>query len=238
MTDDRDLEGLDPYDLMDGGGRPSRPLLRRARRRRVVASVALRAGGRCATSSRISWRRSSTTPRASTARSATSSRRVGTKGATDLTSANELGIRELDDRSPQQLLEEWRTCERGDTRRGFERATEAISTRAWARTRRAGRRSISRSSSRCTPTTSACRLRASEAARRVPRGRRSFGRFALKELNKRSRDRCRERRHARPRRRARHRASRTAVFVEAVAARMGDDGPLDADARALLSATP
>jgi hypothetical protein len=29
-----------------------------------------------------------------------------------------------------------------------------------------------------------------------------------------------------------------AVFVEAVAARLGDDGPLDAEQRALLSATP
>jgi hypothetical protein len=29
-----------------------------------------------------------------------------------------------------------------------------------------------------------------------------------------------------------------AVFVQAVAARLGDDGPLDAEQRALLSATP
>jgi uncharacterized protein (TIGR03083 family) len=34
---------------------------------------------------------------------------VGAKGAVDLASANEIGIRELDDRTPAQLLELWRT---------------------------------------------------------------------------------------------------------------------------------
>jgi uncharacterized protein (TIGR03083 family) len=34
---------------------------------------------------------------------------VGAKGAVDLASANEIGIRELDDRAPEQILETWRT---------------------------------------------------------------------------------------------------------------------------------
>jgi uncharacterized protein (TIGR03083 family) len=34
---------------------------------------------------------------------------VGAKGAVDLASANEIGIRELDDRTPAQLLDLWRT---------------------------------------------------------------------------------------------------------------------------------
>jgi uncharacterized protein (TIGR03083 family) len=33
---------------------------------------------------------------------------VGAKGAVDLASANDIGIRELDDRSPEQILETWR----------------------------------------------------------------------------------------------------------------------------------
>src|SRR2546425_9733934 len=37
-------------------------------------------------------------------------RECGARGATDLTSANELGIRELDDRSTAQLLDEWRAA--------------------------------------------------------------------------------------------------------------------------------
>jgi uncharacterized protein (TIGR03083 family) len=34
---------------------------------------------------------------------------AGAKGAVDLASANEIGIRELDDRTPEQILETWRT---------------------------------------------------------------------------------------------------------------------------------
>ena len=64
-----------------------------------------------------------------------------------------------------------------------------------------------------------------------------FGRFALKELNKDLEIKA-GRGTTQVRGDGIDKEIADAVFVQAVAARLGDDGPLDADQRALLSATP
>ena len=156
MTDDSDLEGLDPYDLMDaeaaaldrffsgldasGWSRPSRCAGWSVRDvlAHLVASEDYNAA--CLAGGVADFMAS-----------------LGARGATDLASANELGIRDLDDRSPDAARSTTgapRTARRAP---GSATATAPTSTPASARTRRAGRHSTSRSSWRCTPTTSVCR---------------------------------------------------------------------------------
>jgi uncharacterized protein (TIGR03083 family) len=234
MTDDRDLDGLDPYDLMDteagrldryfaaldesGWSRPSRCAgwsVRDVLAHLVASEQYNRA---CLDGRVVDF--------------------LGTlagRGATDLPSANELGIRDLDDRSTEQLISEWRAANR-KTRAGFrERGGGDVDSsigayRArWQAFHLAFELAVHADDI-------GVPLTAGEADERLAWQTR-FGRFALKELNKdleieagdgvtRVRGDGLDLEVADP------------VFVAAVAARIGEDGPLDADARVVLSATP
>lgn len=160
---------------------------------------------------------------------------VGARGATDLTSANELGIRELDGRPTAQLIEEWRATN-SRNREGFrardggdiDSSVGAYPAR-WQAFHLAFELAV-HADDVGVPVTAQ-----EEPARTTWQAQ--FGRFALKELNKDLEIKA---------------GTGTtqvrgdgidlelpdAVFVPAVAARLGDDGPLDAEQRALLSATP
>ena len=234
MTDDRDLDGLDPYDLMD--------------------TEAARLDGFFAGLDEAAWSRPTRcagwTVRDLLAHLVASEDynsaslngtvgdflgSLGARGATDLTSANELGIRDLDDRTPAQLIDDWRTVN-GATRAGFrDRDGTDVDT------------SVGAYSARWQAFHLAFELavHADDVGVPVSAGERDarlawqtkFGRFALKELNK---DLAIE-----PGNGTTHVKGDgldvdlpDAEFVEAVAARVGDDSTLDAEARALLSATP
>ena len=81
---------------------------------------------------------------------------LGAKGATDLATANEIGIRELDAVATPDLLDQWRERARR-TSATCARATAATSTPRSVPIRPAGRRSTSPSSSRSMPAMSAFR---------------------------------------------------------------------------------
>jgi uncharacterized protein (TIGR03083 family) len=234
MTDDRDLEGLDPYDLMDTEA---------ARLDRYFAGLDAAAWSRPSRCAGWSVRDLMAHLMASEQYNAACLdgtvadflASVGAKGATDLSSANELGIRELDDRSPQQLLDDWRVANAA-TRAGFrarDRGDVDSSVGAyparWQAFHLAFELAVHADDVGAPVATS-------ESAARVA-WQTSFGRFALKELNKDL--------EIEPGNGVTHVRGDgldielpNAVFVDAVAARTGDDGPLDADARVLLSATP
>ncbi len=108
MVDDQDLEGLDPYDLMAAEA---------ARLDRFFTGLGepeWQAPSRCA-----GW--SVRDVLAHLAASEDYNRacldgtvqqflgEMGAKGATDLATANEIGIREFDSQTPQQVLDTWRT---------------------------------------------------------------------------------------------------------------------------------
>jgi len=234
MTDDRDLEGLDPYDLMDAEAarldgffsglddgawsRPSRCAGWSIRDvlAHLVASEQYNAA--CL---------QGTVPDLLAS--------LGARGATDLAAANELGIRDLDGRSPRELVSDWRAVN-GATRAGLRgRDGTDIDT------------SVGPYSAHWQAFHLAFELavHADDVGVPVSAGERDaridwqahFGRFALKELNK---DLAFE-----PGSGVTHVKGEgldlelpDADFVAAVAGRLGDDGPLDAEARAVLSATP
>ena len=146
-----------------------------------------------------------------------------------------MGIRELDDRSTTQLIDEWRTAT-AQTRKGYrERDGGDIDSSVGAYPARwqafhLAFELATHADDVGVPVT------AQEAAGRTA-WQAQFGRFALKELN------------ADLEIKAGNGTTQVrgdgidvevpdAVFVQAVAARLDDDGPLDADQRALLSATP
>jgi hypothetical protein len=160
---------------------------------------------------------------------------LGARGATDLASANELGIRDLDDRSTGELVDDWRAAN-GATRAGF-RTRDGADVDS----------SIGAYPARWQAFHLAFELavHADDIGVPVSAGERAartgwqaqFGRFALKELNKDL--------EIEPGAGTTHVTGdgldldlTDAQFVEAVAARVGDDSPLDAEARVLLSATP
>ena len=160
---------------------------------------------------------------------------LGARGATDLQSANELGIRDLDDRDPAQLVEEWRVAN-AQTRRDFrERDGGDIDSSVGPYPARW--QAFHLAFELATHADDAgVPVAPSESAARTA-WQAHFGRFALKELNADLDIKAGD--------------GTTLVagdgldvelpddqFVQAVAARMGDDGPLDAEQRALLSATP
>jgi uncharacterized protein (TIGR03083 family) len=108
MVDDHDLEGLDPYELMAAES---------ARLERFFSSVG---DDGWATPSRCEgWSVRDVLAHLLATEDYNQAcldgtvqdflAGVGAKGAVDLASANEIGIRELDDRTPAQLLELWRT---------------------------------------------------------------------------------------------------------------------------------
>jgi len=234
MTDDRDLDGLDPYDLMDAeAGRLDRYFAgldddswSRPSRcegwsvRDVLAHlVSSEAYNAACLDGQVSEFLAT----------------LGARRATDLPSANELGIRDLDDRSTEQLISQWRAANRS-TRTGFrERAGGDVDSSIgayparWQAFHLAFELAV-HADDVGVPVTAA------EADARLAWQTR-FGRFALKELNKDLEIEAGDGiTHVRgdgldievtdP------------VFVAAVAARIGEDSALDADARAVLSATP
>ena len=234
MTDDRDLQGLDPYDLMDvEAGRLdryfsglddadwSRPSRCEGWSVRDVLAHLLASEGYNHASLQgtvapflAAW---------------------GEKGATDLDSANEIGIRDLDDRSTDQLLADWRR-DNAETRAKFrERDGDDVDTSVgayparWQAFHLAFELAV-HADDVGVPVT------ADEAVGRTA-WEAAFGRFALEELDKGLElDAGDGTTHVKgegidadlP----------DALFVAAVAARLDANDPLDADQRALLSATP
>jgi hypothetical protein len=159
----------------------------------------------------------------------------GEQGATDLNSANEIGIRDLDDRSTDQLIAEWRVANAETRAKLRERAGDDIDTSVgpyparWQAFHLAFELAV-HADDVGVPVTAA------EADGRLA-WEAAFGRFALKELDKGlTLD-------------ARNGTTRVqgdgidtelpdTLFVTAVAARLEPDAPLTAEQRALLSATP
>jgi uncharacterized protein (TIGR03083 family) len=234
MVDDADLQGLDPYDLMDGEA---------ARLDRYFTGLDTPAWSRPSRCEDWSVRDllahllSSEQYNAACLDGGVAEflAEVGARGATDLASANEMGIRELDNRSTAQLVDEWRAAN-ARTRRGFrERDGSDVdsSIGAYPARRQAFHLAFElavHADDVGAPVT------AQEASGRTA-WQAQFGRFALKELN------------ADLEIKAGNGSTQVrgdgidvevsdTVFVQAVAARLGDDAPLDAEQRALLSATP
>jgi uncharacterized protein (TIGR03083 family) len=234
VTDDRDLDGLDPYDLMDGEA---------ARLDRFFAGLdnddAWARPSRCeGWSVRGVLAHLLASEDYNTAcldgRAADFLAALGARGATDLSSANELGIRDLDGKSTAELISEWRTAN-GATRARFrdrdggdvDSSIGAYPAR-WQAFHLAFELAV-HADDVGVPVTAA------EADARIA-WQAQFGRFALKELNKDLEIETRDG-ETRVQGDGVDITLPDAVFVEAVAARVGDDA-IDAEARALLSATP
>ncbi|HUI47746.1 MAG TPA: maleylpyruvate isomerase family mycothiol-dependent enzyme [Acidimicrobiia bacterium] len=160
---------------------------------------------------------------------------IGTKGAVDLASANEIGIRELDPQSVEQVLELWRARVR-ETREGLQaRDGGDIDSSVGAYPARwqafhLAFELATHADDAGVPVT------AEEAAGRIDWQAR-FGRFAIKELK--------------PDLTIESSGGRTRVkgdgfeadlpdeeFVQAVAARLPADSGIEAETAAMLSATP
>jgi uncharacterized protein (TIGR03083 family) len=234
MTDDRDLQGLDPYDLMDTeAGRIDRYLS-------TLGAAEWSKPSRCegwSVRDVLAHLLSSedyhhACIEGTVAALMTS---VAEKGATDLATANEMGIRELDDRSTEQLLDDWRRAN-AETRAHFrERDGDEVDTSIGAYPARLQAFHLAFELAVHADDVGVP-VEPDEAVGRVA-WQAAVGRFALREF-----DRGIEIE-------ARNGTTHVtgdgmdlelpdAVFVEAVSARMAPDGPLDADQRALLSATP
>jgi len=234
VTDDRDLRGLDPYDLMDAEAarldhffsaladdvwsKPSRCEGWSVRDvlAHLVASEDYNHASLEGTVGEFlaSW---------------------GEKGATDLDSANEVGIRGLDDRSTDQLLADWRVANAETRAKLRERDGDDIDTSVgayparWQAFHLAFELAVHADDV-------GVPVSAAEADGRLA-WEASFGRFALKELDKDlTLDAANGTTHVKgegidadlP----------DALFVAAVAARVEPDAPLTAEQRGLLSATP
>jgi len=234
MTDDRDLQGLDPYDLMDAEA---------ARLDRYFSGLGAADWSRPSRCAGWSVRDVLAHLLASEDYNHASLEGTvgaflaswGEKGATDLTSANEIGIRGLDDQSTDQLIAGWRVAN-AETRAKFrERDGDDVDTSVgayparWQAFHLAFELAI-HADDVGVPVT------AEEAEGRLA-WEAAFGRFALEELDKGLElDGSSGSTHVKgdgidtdvP----------DALFVAAVAARLEPDAPLDAEQRALLSATP
>jgi uncharacterized protein (TIGR03083 family) len=234
MVDDTDLEGLDPYDLMqaeanrldqfftglddDAWSRPSR--CEGWSVRDVLAHL-------------LASEQYNSASLEGTVGDFLAS--VGARGAIDLASANELGIRELDDQSTAQIIEKWRT-ENTRVREGLrgrdggdvDTSVGAYPAR-WQAFHLAFELAVHADDVGVPVTAS------EEAARTAWQAQ--FARFALKEL-----DKDLEIKAANGSTQVRGSGIDVelsdAVFVQAAAARLDDTGPLDAEQRALLSVTP
>jgi uncharacterized protein (TIGR03083 family) len=234
MVDDADLHGLDPYDLMDAeADRLDRFFV-------GLDAPAWSQPSRCSGWSVrdvLAHLLSSEQYNAACLDGSVADllADLGARGATDLTSANELGIREVDDRSTAELIDEWRAATARTSKGLRERDGGDIDSSVgpyparWQAFHLAFELAT-HADDVGVPVT------AQEAAARTA-WQAQFGRFALKELN------------ADLEIKAGNGTTQVrgedidveipdAVFVQAVAARLGDDGPLDAEQRAQLSATP
>jgi uncharacterized protein (TIGR03083 family) len=234
MTDDRDLEGLDPYELMAAeqarldhyfSGLRDEEWQRPTRCegwsvRDVLAHMASseRYNRACL---------AGTVPALFT--------EMAEKGATDLASANEIGIREYDDRPTEAVLEEWRQTSTENLRALRARDGGEIDSSVgaypgrWQAFHLAFELATHADDVGAPVEPSEARSRNAWQAR--------FGRFALKE--------------AKPGIDVEAREGATRVrlgdvdvelpdeeFVQALAARVPHDGPLDDATRAALSVTP
>jgi uncharacterized protein (TIGR03083 family) len=234
MVDDADLKGLDPYDLMKAeAGRLDRFFA-------GLQDPAWSQPSRCAGWSvrdvlahLLSSEQYNTACLEGSVGDFLAS--VGARGATDLDSANELGIRELDDHSPAQLLDEWRDAN-GATIEGF-RARDGgdVDSSVGAYPARWQAFHLAFELATHADDVGVPVTPQEQAARNGWQAQ--FGRFALKELNK-----DLEIKAGNGTTQVRGDGVDVelpdAVFVQAVAARLDDDGPLDAEQRTLLSATP
>ena len=234
MVDDADLQGLDPYDLMEAEA---------TRLDRCFVGLDEQAWSRPSRCAGWSVRDvlahllSSEDYNTACLDGAVGDflASVGARGATDLTSANELGIRELDGRPTPELIEEWRATN-AQNREGFrardggdvDSSVGAYPAR-WQAFHLAFELAV-HADDVGVPVTAP-----EEAARTAWQAQ--FGRFALKELNKDLEIKAGNG-TTQVRGDGIDKEIGDAVFVQAVAARLGDDGPLDAEQRALLSATP
>jgi len=234
MTDDRDLHDLDPYDLMD------------AEAARLDAYFSGLGEADWAKPSRCEgWSVRDLLAHLASSEDYNHASLEGTvgeflaawgeKGATDLTTANEIGIRALDDRSTDQLIADWRVSNALTRAKLRERDGDDIDTSVgpyparWQAFHLAFELAV-HADDVGVPVAPA------EAGARVA-WEAAFGRFALKELDKDLNFEA---------------ANGTThvqgdgididlpddVFVDAVAARLGPDAPFDAEQRTLLSATP
>jgi uncharacterized protein (TIGR03083 family) len=234
MTDDRDLQGLDPFDLLDAEA---------ARLDRYFSGLDASdwsKPSRCAGWSVrdvLAHLRSSedyhhACVEGTVAALMTS---MAEKGATDLGSANEIGIRELDDRSTDQLLDDWRRAN-AETRAHFrERDGDDVDTSIGAYPARWQAFHVAFELAVHADDVGVP-VEPGEAAGRAA-WEAAVGRFALREFDKGIELDARDG--------VTHVTGDgidvdlpDPVFVDAVSARLGPDGPLDADQRALLSATP
>lgn len=234
MIDDRDLQGLNPYDLMDAEA------ARLARHFSGLDASAWSAPSRCrgwSVKDVLAHLVSSEQYNAACLNGTVSELlgSLGARGATDLPSANELGIRELEGRSAEELISEWRAAN-GLTRAAFRgRDGDEVDSSVgpyparWQAFHLAFELAVHADDVGVPVTADELEARNAWQAR--------FGRFALKELNKDLQIDAGDG--------TTHVTGdgldvdlADGVFVQAVAARLDDDSPLDAEARALLSATP
>ena len=234
MTDDSDLEGLDPYDLMD------------AETARLdgffsgLSAAAWTRPSRCA-----GWSVRDVLAHLLASEGYNAASLDGTvaeflaawsaRGVTDLSSANEFGIRELDGRPTDELLRDWRAANAA-VRAGFRgRDGDDVDTSIgpyparWQAFHLAFELAVHADDVGAPVTAEEADARNSWEAH--------FGRFALREAGK-------ELQIAAGAGTTRVKGNGVdvdlpdALFVQAVAARLDDDSPLDAAARALLSTTP
>jgi uncharacterized protein (TIGR03083 family) len=234
MVDDTDLQGLDPYDLMQ------REAERLDRFFVGLDNATWSLPSRCAGWSvrdvlahLLASEQYNTASLDGTVADFLSS--LAAKGATDLSSANELGIRELDDSPTAQLIDEWRAVNTRtreglrDRNRGDVDTSVGAYPARWQAFHLAFELAV-HADDVGVPVTPQ-----EESGRTAWQAQ--FSRFALKEL-----DKDLEIKAANGATQVRGDGIDVelpdAVFVQAAAARLGDDGPLDAQQRALLSATP
>jgi uncharacterized protein (TIGR03083 family) len=234
MTDDRDLNDLDPYDLMD------------AEAARLDAYFSTLGAADWAKPSRCEgWSVRDVLAHLAASEDYNHASLEGTvggflaswgeKGATDLNSANEIGIRALDDRTTDQLIADWRVANAETRAKLRERDGDDIDSSVgayparWQAFHLAFELAV-HADDVGVPVTAA------EADGRVA-WQAAFGRFALKELDKDlTLDGANGTTHVQgdgidtdiP----------DPLFVAAVAARLEPDAPLTAEQRSLLSATP
>jgi uncharacterized protein (TIGR03083 family) len=234
MTDDSDLAGLDPYELM--------------------ATEINRLDEHFSGLRDDEWQRSTRcdgwTVRDVLAHMASSEKynracldgtvssllaEIGTKGATDLASANHIGIHEYDGQPAEAVLEEWREASRANLARLRERDGGDIDSSVGAYPARWQAFHLAFELATHADDVAAPIDPWEVRARNGWQAR--FGRFALKE--------------AKPGVEIEARAGETRVqlddvdvelpdeeFVQALAARVPHDGPLDEQTRAALSVTP
>ena len=234
MVDDADLQGLDPYDLMDAeAGRLDRFFVGLDAKDWSRPSRCAGWSVRDVLAHLLASEQYNTACLDATVGDFLAG--VGARGATDLTSANELGIRELDSHSTAQLIDEWRDAN-ARIRKGF-RARDGgdVDSSVGAYSARWQAFHLAFELATHADDVGVPVTAQEEAARTAWQAQ--FGRFALKEL-----DKDLEIKAGTGTTQVRGDGVDLeigdAVFVQAVAARLSDDGPLDAEQRTLLSATP